>query len=492
VLSLTITPVNNTPTAVADEVDTDEDTALDISSAFLLENDIDPDIDNPEDFLTVVMDAETFSVSGARVLFDAATGQISYDPTTSISLQALPEYNPLTQEGVAVDSFPYRVVDSQGALSNITTVAVTVFGINDAPVARPDNPTLNPVGDTVIRVLDNDSDVDGLIDPSSIRITLPPAFGGITIDRTTGVITYKPSSSFGIEDVFKYRVADFEGKLSEEAFVTISANAAPIARDDQATTFLNEAIVINVAANDVDPDPEVGAPDGGLDLTSIEIVGGPSSGQAVPVGDGTIRFIPGNGFLGIDSFQYTIADSQGRVSSPGTVDVQVVGSRLQNPDSKFDVNDDGNVSPIDALLVINHLARDGSGSIPVEDTDFGPYYYDVNANKIISPTDALDVINELARRQASSAQGEQVTASMLAASFDQLDSPEQLRSSEPVELESNLLSDGLSDDSDPIASFGEVGGDVAVSFIDLIAESREDEEDEDRVAALDIAFGDLI
>ncbi|MCO8121425.1 tandem-95 repeat protein [Stieleria sp. TO1_6] len=476
-LRLTITAVNDQPTAVADSVATDEDTLLSISSAELLANDIDPDINNPDDTLTIVMSSSSFSLSGARVQFDNTTGQITYDPSTSNTLQSLA---PGEQ---AIDSFTYRVVDSQGLQSNIVSVAVTVDGINDAPFTVVDNPTLNPNGPTVIEVLANDYDVDGTIDPTSIQITLQPAFGSLAIDNN-GVITFTSFQSFALEDVFRYRVADDQGEYSAETLVTISANAAPIARNDQAGTFFNESIDVNVVANDEDPDAVPGAPDGGLDLSSIQIVSAPTSGVAVPLGDGTVRYIPNDGFLGTDSFQYTIADSEGRVSSPGTVQIQVTGSRLQNPNLNADVNDDGNVSPIDALLVINRLGTSTTGSIPVTDQDAGPPYYDVNGDQSITPIDALEVINELARRQAGSGQGEQITSDYLTVSLI-----------EP-EAEQSSVSDIalLGEAPQPINSFADPTDQPSSDFIDLIANRDDDGESdrEERLDALDAAFGDLI
>lgn len=335
------------------------------------------------------------------------------------------------------------MIDLQGAESNLVTVALTVSGINDAPVAQPDTPTLNPDGPTLIPVLDNDSDVDGTINPASIEITLQPAFGSLSIDEQTGVITFTAFQAFSEEDQFRYTVEDDLGAVSESVLVTIAANAAPIARDDQDATFLEEDVDINVVANDFDPDADINAPDGGLDLGSILIVSPPANGAAVPLGDGTVRYIPDDGFIGLDTFQYTIADSEGRRSLAADVQVQVVASRLQNPNQRFDVNNDGDVSPIDALLVINHLARAGIGSIPVELSDVGPPFYDVNGDQTITALDALLVINELGRR-SSSGEAEQVFAS------DVVDAP----------------------------------------LLDLI--SDRDDDDDDRVNAVDQAFGDLI
>ncbi|WP_436714795.1 tandem-95 repeat protein [Roseiconus lacunae] len=446
-LRIEITPENDIPVAVGDNIATDEDALLTIPEADLLANDIDPDINNPDDTLSIVWPGgPRLSLSGARVTFNSTTRELTYDPSTSFTLQAL------SGSEQVVDSFTYQVVDSAGETSNVVTVSLTVSGINDAPVALDDAPTLNPDGPTIIEILDNDSDIDGTLDPSTIEITLQPAFGSISIDDE-GVVTFNAFSSFAQEDVFRYRIRDNDGVFSQEATVTIQANAAPTVRDDQAAAFLDEAVDINVVANDEDPDAAPGAPNNGLDLQSIQIVTEPLNGEAVPRGDGTIRYIPADGFLGIDTFQYTITDLEGRTSSPATVRVQVSGSRLQNPDLNADVNDDGNISPIDALLVINHLARSGQGSVPVTNQDVGPPYYDVNGDQLISPVDALAVINELARRQSSGGfgEGEATTEQLL---------------DEAIE-----------------APF-------AMDFIDQFV--TDDDDEDDRLNALDAAFGDLL
>ncbi len=68
----------------------------------------------------------------------------------------------------------------------------------------------------------------------------------------------------------------------------------------------------------------------------------------------------------------------------------------------LDVNNDGLISPIDALLVINRLNASGATAVPdmmVEYEDLAPFV-DVNADRILSPLDALLVINYLNRADA--------------------------------------------------------------------------------------------
>lgn len=65
----------------------------------------------------------------------------------------------------------------------------------------------------------------------------------------------------------------------------------------------------------------------------------------------------------------------------------------QNATNPMDVNDDGSVSPIDALQVINYLNSNGAGELPAERT--GGSYLDPSGDNFIAPRDALLVINYL-------------------------------------------------------------------------------------------------
>jgi hypothetical protein len=70
-----------------------------------------------------------------------------------------------------------------------------------------------------------------------------------------------------------------------------------------------------------------------------------------------------------------------------------------NPIDALDVNDDGLLSPIDALLVINELNRVGAHLLlPPTGGAAPPPYLDVTGDNFVSAADALWVINELNRR----------------------------------------------------------------------------------------------
>jgi hypothetical protein len=79
------------------------------------------------------------------------------------------------------------------------------------------------------------------------------------------------------------------------------------------------------------------------------------------------------------------------------LDFQVVNvtvrSSHQNESNHLDVNDDGSVDPIDALIVINFLnGTDGDGAVGALAS---PPYRDVTGDLFITPADVLLIVNHL-------------------------------------------------------------------------------------------------
>jgi hypothetical protein len=427
-LDIAIAAVNDFPTPVGDLLmPTNEDVVLTIPASQLLANDVDVDLnDTIPDELRLSMPLVQRSVRGAIVRFNPVTGIVTYDPTASRELQSLRPDSP-----VLADSFSYAITDRAGRSvdpprqSNSVLVTVNVSGVNDAPILNPDTPTLNATGSTTINVLANDEDIDGTIRPETLVITSQPAFGDVIVN-SDGTIQYTPFTGFPGLDEFRYRVFDDLGAISEEGRVTISPNVAPVVRDDNGFVFSGETVNINILGNDVDSD--------GFNLSSVQIESGPFAGNVTPLPDGTVRYTPAVGFTGRDSFRYSVADSRGRRSGLATVNIQVVSSRLQNPNLQYDVNDDGEVSALDALLIINHMNRfENANSIgstiptpanlTVELNDpippdtylfdgvrYGAGYFDVSGNRVITELDALQVINELNRRDTSGSVSEPLPA----------------------------------------------------------------------------------
>ncbi|PHQ35629.1 tandem-95 repeat protein [Rhodopirellula bahusiensis] len=399
-LSITITDQPDLPVAVDDSFTTTEDAVLFFTIEDLLANDSDPDL---SDILSFV-ELQTTTALGAIVNVNQTTGEISYTPMGSDTIQSL------RPGETATDTFEYGLQDDSGVTSVVTAnVTLTIQGRNDAPVAVDDRVFIESVGTTVLDQmrdpLFNDSDIDGTLDRSSLTIVVEPQFGTLSDDN--GVLTYLPGPDFAGVDTFTYTIADDLGQASAQASVELQGR--PTASDITAGTSVGRTGAIDIS------DSFNTAFD--LDLSSILITTQPTNGSAEVV-DGMIMYTPDDGYVGADFLIFTVADVNGNRSAPTRMNLNTVQSRLQNPVSFSDVNRNGEVTALDALLVINRLnevsGNSGGENIPVTDDDFGigtndgvneQFYYDQSGDGFISSLDALRVINEI-NAQSQSGFGE--------------------------------------------------------------------------------------
>ncbi|XZE35954.1 Ig-like domain-containing protein [Pirellulaceae bacterium SH501] len=383
-------PLNDAPFAVNDRYTTTEDSVLTISAPGVIEND--RDVDLPNDTLTVVLPTGAVTTAlGATVTLNA-NGSFVYDPRGAQQLQRL------TVGEAAVDTFTYTIRDSSGLTSNLGTVSLTVTGINDNPVAVNDSFSIAAGQATSLNVLANDTDIDSSIDVRTIEIGRLPVNGTVTV-LSTGRVEYRPNAGYVGADSFTYRFRDALGAFSNEATVTVNSSTPPVAVDDTLTIVRNRQTTINVLRNDFDPDSA-----GGLDPATVTIASGPDVGGALVQSNGDVVYTPPTGFTGTATFQYFVSDRTGQPSNLATVTLRVVSSLHQNPTNRFDVDDDGFVSPIDVLLIVNDINFNGTRTLP---DDFGqPPYLDVNGSGGTDPLDVLDVINFINNRGSAGAGAE--------------------------------------------------------------------------------------
>jgi fibro-slime domain-containing protein len=125
-------------------------------------------------------------------------------------------------------------------------------------------------------------------------------------------------------------------------------NKPPVAEDDSATTVAGQAVTIDVLANDSDPDPG--------DALLIKSVTDPPEGTAEI--DGTdIIYTPDGGFVGPDSFSYTIEDEAGATDS-ATVTV-AVGNYLQVKAGEYEAIE----LPLDFVDLHGQIVGDPAGEV---------------------------------------------------------------------------------------------------------------------------------
>jgi hypothetical protein len=291
-VSVTVTAVNDAPTASAGSIATTEDTAgtLDLST---LSSDVDGDT------LTFTV---TDPSNGTVTLLD---GVVTYTPTS--------DYN-------GDDSFTYTVGDKTKTTIDYT-ISVTINSINDIPTSGPTAVTIEE--DTIV-----DIDISELIsdvedDALTVVIDTNPTQGNVSlIESNVSLIEtgfkYIPKADYSGTDAFTYFVVDSEGaksNISEVKITVNDVNDAPIASDINSSTNQDTALILTVDVSDKD-----------TESANLELVidQGPSKGQ-ITVDGFNIKYIPDSSYSGVDSFTYYVLDTTDlSVSDIYTVDITVL------------------------------------------------------------------------------------------------------------------------------------------------------------------------
>ncbi len=263
------------------------------------------------------------------------------DGTYSYTLDDLdPDTDALPEGFLASETFTYQVRDTGGATS-VGNLTINITGANDVPnaiddtlITDEDTPAVGDVSTNDIEVDAGDTltviELNGDAAVIGTAVTLPS--GAIVTLNSDGTYLYDPNGAFdGLTpaataiDSFTYTITDSLGQTSTATVnVTITGvNDAPVAVDDAATTIEETPVVIDVLANDSDPEAEP---------LVVAIATPPTHGNAVVLPDGIIEYTPDPGFIGNDRFDYTITDPNGGTST-ATVDIVVQNGFIYSFDS---------------------------------------------------------------------------------------------------------------------------------------------------------------
>lgn len=159
--------------------------------------------------------------------------------------------NPALNTVSGTDTFAYTVQDTENHTSNPATVTVniTVPPGNQPPVANNDTASGDKNTSIVVNVLANDTDADGTINPASVTISVQPTKGSLTINTTTGAVTYIPNVTLFPTtgtDSFSYFFSDDDGTNSNVATVNITVTS--VVQNVQLTLYKSKQdadIIIN-------------------------------------------------------------------------------------------------------------------------------------------------------------------------------------------------------------------------------------------------------
>ncbi|MEM7237245.1 MAG: Ig-like domain-containing protein [Pseudomonadota bacterium] len=236
--------------------------------------------------------------------------------------------------------------------SQIAGLAADSSGSNAAPIAVDDDLLVDEDSSATLDPLANDSDPDD--DTLSVaQISSGPANGEAVLNPD-GTITYTPNLNFNGLDSFEVDVTDGSNTVTSTVSVTVDpVNDDPVANDDAVSAIVGAPTLLDVLANDSDPDGDTPV------ITSA--TNGASGGTVQIAPDGSsVTFVPADGAVAgdTDTFTYTIDDLNGGAPQTATVVVTVLGQPNLDPVA---VADDV-ATPEDTPLTFDPGANDSDGN----------------------------------------------------------------------------------------------------------------------------------
>ena len=194
--------------------------------------------------------------------------------------------------------------------------------VNIPPVANNDSASVVIGSNIPISVLANDTDSDGTIDATSVTIVAQPTSGTLSVNSTTGVVTYTHTGTAAGSDTFRYKVKDNRGAFSNEATVTLTVTSTPKAPTATADSFSvpkSGSTTFNLSTNDI-------TGTAAINTGSIVISTQPTNGTVTVGTNGNVTYQHNGSNTTSDTFAYTIKDINGLTSTPASVQVTVTAT----------------------------------------------------------------------------------------------------------------------------------------------------------------------
>ncbi|MBI2768926.1 MAG: tandem-95 repeat protein, partial [Burkholderiales bacterium] len=330
-LTVDVVGVNDGPVAHADTATASEDGGA--VTGNVLTND--SDVDQGDTLSATTTGARTGQYGAATL---SANGSYSYavnNASAAVQSLAVGQH--------ATDAFAYTVADNHGATAT-ANLTVDIVGVNDGPVAHADTAAASEDGGAVSgNVLANDSDIDAG-DTLSVTTTGSRSgqYGTATLGAN-GSYSYALNNASAavqslaagqhVTETVAYTVADNHGATASANLTVdiVGVNDGPVALADMAA--VSEDGVLTASGNVLTNDSDVDAGD----VLKITSTGSRTSdyGTLTLAADGGYSYALNNASSKVqaltagqqvkDTFNYTVADSQGATAS-AQLSVTVTGA----------------------------------------------------------------------------------------------------------------------------------------------------------------------
>jgi predicted outer membrane repeat protein len=222
--------------------------------------------------------------------------------------------------------------------------------------------------------------IDGDGDAHELFLSTPPANG--TLDTTRVPFVYTPAPNFNGMDRFGVSARDIWGGVGDETTITVTVtpvNDPPTPATDAVSVIGNEKTILDPLSNDSS------APDSNETLI-IQSVTAPSHGVATVTESGTrVSYEPTYGYVGADTFRYTVSDGNGGAATA------VVNVTVTVPPVIY-LNVEEVISVLDAPATMRSVMIDVTEAIGVLDTPNVIKAIMLDVTETISVSDAPDLV----------------------------------------------------------------------------------------------------
>ena len=236
----------------------------------------------------------TANPNNGSATIDEASGVWTYTPNQ--------DYN-------GSDAFTVTVTDDDGHTAT-QVVSLTIPAVDDAAIISGDTSGSGDENATITGTLTATDSADGLTDNTYFTVTSNPSNGNASIDESSGVWSYTPSTDYNGSDAFTVTITDDDGHTATQVIsltINIVDSAAVFAGDTSGTGDEDTNIRGTLTATDSD---------GLTDGTYFTVSSNPTNGSAsIDVASGAWTYTPNADYNGSDAFTVTVTDDDNGTST---------------------------------------------------------------------------------------------------------------------------------------------------------------------------------
>ncbi|NET93572.1 Ig-like domain-containing protein, partial [Okeania sp. SIO1H2] len=328
----------------------------------------------PEDFRPTLAPETPITITAAGENFT----NINFGNTTNIAGISITQTGGSTdvaEEGTTSDTYEIALNSIPTAPVNITIASdgQTVLSDVDETLSNTINLTFNDLTPQTVTVTAVDDEIES------------PDISNITHTISSNDENYNGANvPFTIDDIPSNNI------LPVNIIDSDIENLAPDAIDDTAFTTVNNQVNIDVLDNDTDPElDQIDI----IDFDAISTAGGTVTLSTDEDGNSTLLYTPPDGFIGEDTFTYTISDGNNNTDI-ATVTINVLPPEEQRPIANSDTATTTQGNPVTINVIENDIDPQGSPVEVLATTDPSNGAIANNNNGTITYTPLPGVIGE--------------------------------------------------------------------------------------------------